>query len=298
MDPGRAGTPGRDEPDVKTVAVMFDPELISDAGDRARIIAVSPLIREMMVYALRWPIDRPDGTTSPTASSARWPPVSEALDHEAPLSLPTSRPPDRRRGDGLHQGAPRLGYGRRGQPRGLGVGTDAAAAVPGHARPVLADLPAACPDAAGHGPARRPGQSVQETSTAVGFDSLSSFTRASPSSAARPRRLPQKGCGRADCLAGLPEQPFAQQRVHRDLPPPELIGRGNGSARCRSTWGRRLMAPSARTCILMAAQGRSMSARVSPRSARCSHRAAPTPRSGCRRWSTPSGLPSTSARPT
>ena len=32
-------------PDVKTVAVMFDPRLIPYAGDRARIIAVSPLIR-------------------------------------------------------------------------------------------------------------------------------------------------------------------------------------------------------------------------------------------------------------
>ena len=46
-------------PDVKTVAVMFDPQLIPDGGDRARILAVSPLIREMMIYALRWPIDRP-----------------------------------------------------------------------------------------------------------------------------------------------------------------------------------------------------------------------------------------------
>ena len=48
-------------PDVKTVAVMFDPTLIPDAGDRARIIEVSPLIREMMIYALRWPIDRACG---------------------------------------------------------------------------------------------------------------------------------------------------------------------------------------------------------------------------------------------
>ena len=48
-------------PDVKTVAVMFDPALVADAGDRARILAVSPLIREMMIYALRWPIDRADG---------------------------------------------------------------------------------------------------------------------------------------------------------------------------------------------------------------------------------------------
>src|SRR5690606_3929929 len=48
-------------PDVKTIAVMFDPQLVPDAGDRARILAVSPLIREMMIYALRWPIDRPHG---------------------------------------------------------------------------------------------------------------------------------------------------------------------------------------------------------------------------------------------
>ena len=48
-------------PDVKTVAVMFDRTLIADGGDRARILAVSPLIREMMVYALRWPIERAHG---------------------------------------------------------------------------------------------------------------------------------------------------------------------------------------------------------------------------------------------
>ena len=48
-------------PDVRTVAVMFDRELVTDGGDRARILAVSPLIREMMIYALRWPIDRAGG---------------------------------------------------------------------------------------------------------------------------------------------------------------------------------------------------------------------------------------------
>jgi hypothetical protein len=48
-------------PDVRTVAVMFDRGLVADGGDRARILAVSPLIREMMIYALRWPVDRPEG---------------------------------------------------------------------------------------------------------------------------------------------------------------------------------------------------------------------------------------------
>ncbi len=61
-------------PDVKTVAVMFDRAVDRRSGDRARIIAVSPLIREMMIYALRWPIDRAHGDDSVRyASSAPWP---------------------------------------------------------------------------------------------------------------------------------------------------------------------------------------------------------------------------------
>ncbi|HEX2283918.1 MAG TPA: AraC family ligand binding domain-containing protein, partial [Mycobacterium sp.] len=81
-------------PDVRTVAVMFDRELVPDCGDRARILAVSPLIREMMIYALRWPIDRPDGDeVSDGFFRTLAQLVSEALDHEAPLSLPTSENP-------------------------------------------------------------------------------------------------------------------------------------------------------------------------------------------------------------
>jgi AraC-like DNA-binding protein len=81
-------------PDVKTVAVMFDATLIPQADGRARIIAVSPLVREMMLYALRWPIARTesddvsDGFFRTLAQL-----VGEALDHEAPLSLPTSPDP-------------------------------------------------------------------------------------------------------------------------------------------------------------------------------------------------------------
>ena len=81
-------------PDVKTVAVMFDPTVIANPGDRARILAVSPLIREMMIYALRWPIDRSDGDEiSDAFFRTLGNLVSEALDHEAPLSLPTSDDP-------------------------------------------------------------------------------------------------------------------------------------------------------------------------------------------------------------
>ncbi|MCK5756689.1 MAG: helix-turn-helix transcriptional regulator [Mycobacterium sp.] len=81
-------------PDVKTVAVMFDRSLIPDGGSRARILAVSPLIREMMIYALRWPIDRARGdATSDGFFRTLAALVCEALDHEAPLSLPTSEHP-------------------------------------------------------------------------------------------------------------------------------------------------------------------------------------------------------------
>ncbi|MDF2585188.1 MAG: Transcriptional regulator, AraC family, partial [Mycobacterium sp.] len=81
-------------PDVKTVAVMFDAQMISGTGDRARIIAVSPLIREMMIYALRWPIDRARGDqVSDGFFRTMAHLVTEALDHEAPLSLPTSDHP-------------------------------------------------------------------------------------------------------------------------------------------------------------------------------------------------------------
>lgn len=42
MDSGRLEHQATMNPSVKTLAVMFDPELIPTAGDRARILAVSP----------------------------------------------------------------------------------------------------------------------------------------------------------------------------------------------------------------------------------------------------------------
>jgi AraC-like DNA-binding protein/quercetin dioxygenase-like cupin family protein len=165
-------------PDVKTVAVMFDPALIADADGRARIIAVSPLIREMMIYALRWPIDRArgddvsDGFFGTLAHL-----VSEALDHEAPLSLPTSEHPIV---------AAALAYTKEHLAAVTADEVSRAVAVSErtlrrlfqdtlglpwrtyllHARMMRAMALLAAP-----------GQSVQATSSAVGFDSLSAFTR-------------------------------------------------------------------------------------------------------------------------
>ena len=166
-------------PDVRTVAVMFDRELVTDGGDRARILAVSSLIREMMIYALRWPIDRPQGdVVSDAFFRALANLVAEALDHEAPLSLPTSESPIV---------ATALAYTKEH------LDSVTAAQV---ARAVLVSertLRRLFQDTLGmpwrtyllHARMLRamallaaPGQLVQETSTAVGFDSLSAFTRA------------------------------------------------------------------------------------------------------------------------
>ncbi|HYJ57598.1 MAG TPA: helix-turn-helix transcriptional regulator [Mycobacterium sp.] len=166
-------------PDVKTVAVMFDRALIPDGGDRARILAVSPLIREMMIYALRWPIDRArgddmsDGFFHTLATL-----VSEALEHEAPLSLPTSDNPIV---------AAAMDYTKRHLATVTCEQVSRAVSVSErtlrrlfsdtlglswrtyllHARMLRAMALLAAPT-----------QSVQQTATAVGFDSVSSFTRA------------------------------------------------------------------------------------------------------------------------
>ena len=170
-------------PDVKTVAVMFDPQLVPNAGDRARILGVSPLIREMMIYALRWPIDRSPGSAEDegvadgffrTLANL----VSDALDHEAPLSLPTSEHPIV---------AAAAAYTKENLQSVTATEVSRAVAVSErtlrrmfqeslglswrtyllHARMLRAMALLASP-----------GVTVQEVSSAVGFESLSSFTRA------------------------------------------------------------------------------------------------------------------------
>jgi quercetin dioxygenase-like cupin family protein/AraC-like DNA-binding protein len=148
-------------PDVKTVAVMFDPQLIPDAGGRARIIAVSPLIREMMIYALRWPIDRGTGSAEDENVSDGFfrtlaDLVSEALDHEAPLSLPTSDHPIV---------AAALAYTKQHLDSVTADDVSRAVSVSERTlrrlfsdtlRSVVADLSPARQDVAGHGAAHRP----------------------------------------------------------------------------------------------------------------------------------------------
>jgi AraC-like DNA-binding protein len=166
-------------PAVRTVAVMFDPELVSGGGDRARILAVSPLIREMMLYALRWPIGRSDGDpVSDGFFRTLGHLVAEALDHETPLNLPTSDHPivaaamaytkDHLQSVTVEDVSRAVAVSERTLRRqfqdelGLSWRTYLL-----HARMLKAMALLASP-----------AQSVQDTASAVGFDSLSSFTRA------------------------------------------------------------------------------------------------------------------------
>ncbi len=79
---------------VQTLAVLFEPGLVPMAGDRVRIIAVSALLREMMLYSARWPISRAE---SPAEADSFFQAlgyvVAGELDDERPLHLPVSADP-------------------------------------------------------------------------------------------------------------------------------------------------------------------------------------------------------------
>ncbi|MGA5465357.1 AraC family transcriptional regulator [Mycobacterium sp. NPDC050041] len=166
-------------PAVRTVAVMFDPQLITRGGDRARILAVSPLIREMMLYALRWPIGRPDGDpVSDGFFRTLGHLVSDALDHETPLTLPTSEHPIV---------AAAMAYTKEHLQSVTAEEVSRAVAVSERTlrRQFQDELGLSWRTYLLHARMLRamallasPGQSVQETASTVGFDSLSSFTRA------------------------------------------------------------------------------------------------------------------------
>jgi AraC-like DNA-binding protein/mannose-6-phosphate isomerase-like protein (cupin superfamily) len=80
---------------VRSVAVFFEPAMVPQHGDRVRVLSAAAPVREMIVYAMRWPIDRPTSDATADAFFAALALLaSEWLDGvEAPLRLPTSRSP-------------------------------------------------------------------------------------------------------------------------------------------------------------------------------------------------------------
>jgi AraC-like DNA-binding protein/quercetin dioxygenase-like cupin family protein len=79
-----------------SIALFLDPTLAPAVDDRARVIAVTPVVREMLVYGLRWPIERvtaSDEARSNTYFSVLASVIVDGLAHEAPLHLPTTTDP-------------------------------------------------------------------------------------------------------------------------------------------------------------------------------------------------------------
>lgn len=167
-------------PNVKSIAVMIDPDLVRFEGRRAAILNVSPLIREMIIYAQRWPIDRltnDDGADQFFAALGNI--VIEAVDaDEALLSLPTSDHPvvaaameftKKNLGDvTIGQVSRAVAVSERTLRRLFveNIGTPWRTYLL-HARMLRAMALLATPE-----------QSVGETARAVGFDNASSFSRA------------------------------------------------------------------------------------------------------------------------
>ncbi len=79
---------------ARTVSVFFDPALVRDTAARARVLPVEPVLREMVIYAARWPIGRPASDAVADAYfEALAGMVLEWLDHERPFYLPASSDP-------------------------------------------------------------------------------------------------------------------------------------------------------------------------------------------------------------
>lgn len=79
---------------VRTVSVFLDPAMITGMSDRARVLRVEPVFRELILYARRWPIGRPG--SEPVVDSyfdALAALVRQWLDNESPFHLPTTADP-------------------------------------------------------------------------------------------------------------------------------------------------------------------------------------------------------------
>jgi AraC-like DNA-binding protein len=79
---------------VRTVSVFFDRDMIPDPDGRARIVGAAPVVREMIIYGQRWPIERPESDSrADDFFEVLGKLVTDALEDEVPLSLPTSAEP-------------------------------------------------------------------------------------------------------------------------------------------------------------------------------------------------------------
>jgi AraC-like DNA-binding protein len=164
---------------VRTVSVFFDAAMVTDVDRRARVLAALPVMREMIVYGARWPIDRASSdTVADTFFDALAHLVVDWLEHERPLSLPTSRDPvvaavmsytnEHLDGVNARDVCRAVGVSERTLRRQFVAATSMTwREYLLHARLLRAMTLLA-----------EPGPTVLDVATRVGFDSVSAFTRA------------------------------------------------------------------------------------------------------------------------
>ena len=78
---------------VRSGSILFAADLVQSVGERVRIIEASPLMREMMKAAMRWPLSEPQDGTGHAYFAALARLCAEWIGREAPLSLPSTREP-------------------------------------------------------------------------------------------------------------------------------------------------------------------------------------------------------------
>ena len=165
-----------------SVAVFFEPAMVPGRGDRVRVLAAVAPIREMIVYATRWRIDRP----------VERPDRRRVLRPRSRSSPPSGSTPPKRRcasppalarsiagGDGVHAGAPRRRQRRRRVRRRRPLRALAPTPVPRRRRDELAAVPHSPVASCGRWRCSpRADRTVLDAAVEVGFDSLSGFNRA------------------------------------------------------------------------------------------------------------------------
>jgi AraC-like DNA-binding protein/mannose-6-phosphate isomerase-like protein (cupin superfamily) len=79
---------------VRSVAVFFDPTMVENVDHRVHVLAATPMLREMITYAIRWPIERAKSdATADAFFTALAHLIRDWIEHDAPLCLPTSADP-------------------------------------------------------------------------------------------------------------------------------------------------------------------------------------------------------------
>lgn len=78
---------------VRSGSVFLSSELVPEAGDRVRVIRAPALLREMVIHAMRWPLERPEVAESHAYFFCMAALCPDWIADEVPLVLPTARDP-------------------------------------------------------------------------------------------------------------------------------------------------------------------------------------------------------------